>query len=58
MVPLTEEMEIFHRTCRSVVRAACGVQLKDWTMAKYLMLMLGLNEAMDQFARMEDSGSA
>ena len=32
----------------SVVRAMCGVQLKDRNRAKDLMLMLGLDETIDQ----------
>ena len=30
-----------------MVRALCGVQLKDRKRYKHMMLMLGLNEAMD-----------
>ena len=33
-----------------MVRAICGVQLKDKKRSKDLMLMLGLNETMDQLA--------
>ena len=33
-----------------MVKAMCGVQLIDGRRAKDLMLMLGLNEAMDRLA--------
>ena len=32
------------------MRSLCGVQLKDRKGSKYLILMLGLNKTMDQFA--------
>ena len=44
------EMVILHRTERSMVRAMCGVQLKDIKTSMDLMLMLGLNGTMDQLA--------
>ena len=44
------EMGILRRTERSMVRAMCGVQLKDRKRSKDLMLMLGLNETIDQLA--------
>ena len=34
----------------SIVRAMCGVQLKDRKRVKILILMLGLNETMDQLS--------
>ena len=37
-------------TERSMVRAMCGVQLKDIKRFKYLMFMLGLNETIDLLA--------
>ena len=43
-------MEIFGKNEKSIVRAMCGVQLKDKVRAKGLMLMLGLNEIIKQFA--------
>ena len=42
------EMEISLMTGRSMVRAMCGVQLKDGKMSKNLMLPLGLNETIKQ----------
>ena len=33
-----------------MVRAVCGIQLKDGKRARDLMLMLGLNAALDQLA--------
>ena len=48
---LTEsEMKILRWAERSTVRAMCGVQLKDRKRSMDLMLMLGLNEAIDQLA--------
>ena len=44
------EMEILQRTERSMVRAMCGVQLKDGKRSADLIFMLGLNEAVDQLA--------
>ena len=41
------EMWILRRTERSMVRAMCGVLIKDGKRSKDLMLMLGLNETMD-----------
>ena len=41
------EMEILQKTETSMVRAMCGVQLKD-KKSKDLMSMLGLNETTDQ----------
>ena len=41
---------ILRRTEGSMVRAMCGVQLKDWKRFTDLMFMLGLREAMDQLA--------
>ena len=38
------------RTERSMMRAICGVQLKDRNRSKDLMLMLDLNETIDQLA--------
>ena len=45
-----DEMGILRRTERSMVRAMCGVQLKDRKRSMYLMFMLGLKETMDQLA--------
>ena len=42
------EMEILQRTDRSMVRAMCGVNLKDGKRSTDVMFMLGLNETMDQ----------
>ena len=44
------EMGILQKTGRSIVRAMCGVQLKDRKISTYLMLILGLNETIDQMA--------
>ena len=38
------------RTERSMVRAMCGVQLKDIERSTGLIFLLGLNETMDQLA--------
>ena len=46
------EMGIMRRTERSMVRAMCGVQLKNRKISTDLMFMLGLNEAIDLFAGM------
>ena len=48
------EMEILCRTERSMVRAVCGVQLKDRKRSTDLVFMLGLNDTIDQLA-MENS---
>ena len=42
------EMGILQRTERSMVRAMCGVQLKDRKISTDLMFMLGLLETIDQ----------
>ena len=42
------KMRIIQRTERSIVRAMCGVQLKDRKISNDFMLMLGLNETIDQ----------
>ena len=42
------EMGIVRRIERSMVRAMCGVQLKDRNRYTYLMFMVGLNETIDQ----------
>ena len=44
------EMWILRRTERSMVRAMCGVQLKDRKRSADLMFMLGLKETIDQLA--------
>ena len=44
------EMEILRRTERSMVRAMCGVQLKDRKRSTDLMFMLSLKETMDHLA--------
>ena len=44
------EMKICLRIERSLVRAMCGVHLKDRKTSKDLMLMVGLNETIDQLA--------
>ena len=44
------EMEILRKTEISVVRAMCGVQLKERKISTELMLMLGLSETIDQMA--------
>ena len=41
---------ILRGTKSSMVRAMCGVQLKDRIRSMDLMLMLGLNETIDQLA--------
>ena len=43
-------MEVLQRTERSMMRAMCGVQLKDREISGDFMLMLGLNETIDQLA--------
>ena len=42
------EMGILRRTERHMVRAMCGIQLKDRKRAKYMVL--GLNEVIDHMA--------
>ena len=44
------EIGISQMTERSMVRAMCGVQLKDRKRSMDLMFMLGLKETMDQLA--------
>ena len=44
------EMGILRSTERSMVRAMCGVQLKDRKKLTYLMFMLGLRETIDQLS--------
>ena len=44
------EMGILRRTERSMVRAMCGVQIKDIKRYMDLVFMLGLNETVDQMA--------
>ena len=44
------EMVILQRSDRSMVRAMCGVQLKDIKRSTDLMFMLGLKETIDQLA--------
>ena len=44
------EMGILRRTDRSMVRAMCGIQLKDIRRSTDLMFMLVLSETKDQFA--------
>ena len=44
------KMRILQMTERSMVRAMCGVHLKDRKRSTYLMLMLGLNETIGQLA--------
>ena len=44
------EMGILRKTERSMVRAMCGVQLKDRKRSTDLMFMLGLKETIDHFA--------
>ena len=46
------EMVMLQRTERSMVRAMCGVQLKDRKTSTDLMFMLGLKEAIDLLAGM------
>ena len=43
-------MIILRRTERSMVRAMCGVHLKDRKRSTDLMLMLGSSETIDQLA--------
>ena len=43
-------MVVLQRTQRSIVRAMCGVQLKDRERSMSMMLMLGLNKTTDQLA--------
>ena len=50
MVPEISEMGILQRTERSMVRAMCGVQLKDRKRSTNLMFMLSLKEAIDLLA--------
>jgi len=45
------EMGILRRTERAMVRAMCGVKLMDRKKTEDLMQMLGLEEAVDQLAR-------
>ena len=45
-----KDMGILRRTERSMVRAMCGVQLKDRKRSMDLMFMLGLNKTIDQLA--------
>ena len=47
---IESKMRIVQRTKRSIVRAMCGVQLKDRKKSKDLMLLLGLNETIDRLA--------
>ena len=44
------EIGILQRTERSMVRAMCGVQLKDRKRSTDLIFMLGLKETIDQLA--------
>ena len=44
------EIGILRRTERSMVRAMCGVQLKDEKMSKDFVLLLGMDETIDQLA--------
>ena len=44
------EIGILQEAERSMVRAMCGVQLKDRKGSTDLMLMLGLNKTIDQLA--------
>ena len=44
------EMAIFTKDRNTMVRAMCGVQLKDRKRSTDLMFMLGLNETIDQLA--------
>ena len=50
MVPERKQNGILRRTERSMVRAMCGLQLKDRKRSMDLMLMLGLNQTIDQLA--------
>ena len=49
MVP-ERDMRILQRIERSMVRALCGIQLKDRKGLADFMLMLGLNETIDQLS--------
>ena len=44
------EMGILRRTERSIVKAMCGLQLKDRKTSEDLMLMLGLKDIIDELA--------
>ena len=44
------EMGILRRRVRSMVRAMCGVQLKDRKRSEELLLMLGMNETINQLS--------
>ena len=48
--PKESEIGILRLTEGSVVRAMCGVHLKDRKTSMDLMFMLGLNETIDQLA--------
>ena len=50
MVPEGKRDGNLPRTERSMVRAMCGVQLKDRKRSTDLMLLFGLKEAIDQLA--------
>ena len=50
MVPEESEMGVLQRTARSMMRAMCGVQLKDRKRSMDLTFMLGLNETICQLA--------
>ena len=50
MVPGESKLGILQSTEGSMVRAMCGVQLKDKKLSMDLMFMLGLNETIDQLA--------
>ena len=43
-------MGISQRTEKSIVKASCGVQLKDRKTSMDSLLMMGLNEGIDQLA--------
>ena len=45
-----KQIEIFQRTERSMVRAVCGILLKDRKRCTDFMFMLGLNETIDRLA--------
>ena len=51
---IESDMGILQRTERGIVRAMCGVQLKDRKRSIDLMFLLGLIETIDQLA-MENS---
>ena len=53
-MPKVSEMGVLQKTKRSMVRAMCGVQLKDRKRSAYLMFMFGLSKTVDQLA-MENS---